>query len=368
VGRDLKDRHGIDVGEINSLVIDTQNGAVEFVMIKPPSSFNDGGQLIAAPWSALQSPFGSDGPIITKVGVDKLAEAPRVDRRRIFELNRPQQRFRVYGYYGYRYPYDAYGDGPVGPNSAYDDPRRRSDNRAFDSNGTWGSGTTGNAARSESGQQNAQNQKTQTNRYDTQNRQSGLDHQHLQGDRAGKDDRQADQHQSTDQNQQAVQNQQDGSGALVVARDGVVAKLEQGATTSATALQNAEIYATNGDEIGDIDEVMIDVDRGQVAYILVSRGGFLGIDQSWYVVPVEALVRTRYRDSYRLVVDEQALSQEPALHVDRQNLPTHLNAAQLATLYQHFQIRPYWEQASQQSDQSPQTTGKGKQEQPYNPQ
>lgn len=104
VGRDLQDPQGIDAGKINSLVIDTKSGVVEFVMITPPSSFNAANQLIAAPWSALGPPATANGPLTTKFGVDKLAKAPRLDPRLIYEFNRPELRNRLYGYYGAAYP------------------------------------------------------------------------------------------------------------------------------------------------------------------------------------------------------------------------------------------------------------------------
>ena len=88
-------------------------------------------------------------------------------------------------------------------------------------------------------------------------------------------------------------------------------------------------------------------DRGNVAYILVSHGGFLGMDENFYAVPIEALSLSPYRGSYRLTVNAQILAHEPALHVERENLPSRVSAAQLATLYRRFGLQPYWTQAGQ---------------------
>jgi sporulation protein YlmC with PRC-barrel domain len=331
VGRSLKDPQGRDAGEINSLVIDTGNGAIDFVMISSAGSFNVGSQLVAAPWLALQPPFGGNGPITTKVSVDKLEKAPRIDPRLIFELDRPEQRARFYGYYGYRYPPyygfgygygDGYGNryGLVGPMGARE-----------------GGGGSGNSVGPGEHQAKAESQQSRPNPPHTQNR---LAVNHPAGVQP--------------QNTQTGQNQQSGGSALLIAQDGAIATIEAQATTSATALKSADVYAPNGNDVGDIDEVMIDIDRGEVAYILLSRGGFLGIDQSWFALPVEALARAPYRGGYRLTVDEQALKQDPKLHANRQDLPSHVSTAQLAALYQQFKIRPYWEPGPQQSGaQSP---------------
>jgi hypothetical protein len=135
--------------------------------------------------------------------------------------------------------------------------------------------------------------------------------------------------------------------ALVIGREGVVAALDSDTTTSADALRDAEVYAPSGKEVGDIDEVMIDTDRGKVAYILLPRGGFLGMDKTWFALPVEALVQTSYRTGYRLTLDKANLNGLPTLHADRQNLPARVSTAQLAALYDHFNIRPYWDQSTQ---------------------
>lgn len=99
------------------------------------------------------------------------------------------------------------------------------------------------------------------------------------------------------------------------------------------------------EKTGEFDDTMIDVNRGRVAYIMVSHGGFLGMDENLYVIPIEALSLSPYRNSYRLTVNAQTLAHEPALHVKRGTLPSRVSAAQLATLYQRFGVQPYWTQA-----------------------
>jgi len=67
------------------------------------------------------------------------------------------------------------------------------------------------------------------------------------------------------------------------------------------------------------------------------------------VIPIEALALSPYRANFRLTVNAQILVHEPALHVERGNLPARVSAAQLTTLYQRFGVQPYWMGASQLS-------------------
>jgi sporulation protein YlmC with PRC-barrel domain len=290
VGRDLKDAQGIDAGKINSLVIDTKSGAVEFVMIAPAGSLNADNQLIAAPWAALDPPATANGPMTTKFSVDKLAKAPRIDPRLIFELSRPGMRDRMYGYYGADFP----GSSGTG-----------SDNRIA------GSG--------------------KDRQFDLGARDRQID---LANQKGPKPPNAANRTQPTT------------SSGLVFAENGIIAKLEALKTTSTAAMHDSDIYDSNGKDIGDLNETMIDVNRGQVAYVLVSHGGFLGMDENLYVAPIEALSISSYRNSYRLTVNAQILEHEPALHVERGNLPSRVSAAQLATLYQRFGVQPYWTQST----------------------
>lgn len=288
VGRDLKDAQGIDAGKISSLVIDTKTGVVEFVMITPASSLNADNQLIAAPWAALDSPTTTTGPITTQFSVDKLAKAPRIDPRLMFELSRPGMRDRMYGYYGA----DFAGSYQMG-----------SDNRIE------GAG--------------------KDRQFDLGARDRQIDLANQKGPKPP----------STTQRDQPA-----ASSALVFAEDGVIAKLEALTTTSTAAMHDSDIYDLKGQDIGEFDETMIDVNRGHVAYILVSHGGFLGMDENLYVAPIEALSISSYRNSYRLTVNAQILKRGPALHVERGTLPSRVSAAQLATLYQRFGVQPYWTQ------------------------
>jgi len=290
VGRDLKDAQGIDAGKISSLVIDTKNGAVEFVMITPAGSLNTDNQLIAAPWAALDPPATTNGPMTTKFSVDKLAKAPRIDPRLIFELSRPGMRDRMYGYYGADFP------------SSY---RMGSDNPIE------GAG---------------------------KNRQFDLAARDRQIDLASQPDPKPPN--ATNKDQPAA------SSALVFAENGVIAKLAALPTTSTAAMDDSDIYDSKGKDIGELDETMIDVNAGRVAYVLVSHGGFLGMDENLHVAPIEALSISSYRNGYRLTVNTKILEHGPALHVERGKLPSRVSAVQLATLYQRFDVQPYWTQST----------------------
>ena len=73
---------------------------------------------------------------------------------------------------------------------------------------------------------------------------------------------------------------------LAFDRKGILSVLTLQPTTSEAALRSAAVYAPNGDLLGRINEVLIDTSVGNVAYVLVERGGVLGLDPTWFPVPV----------------------------------------------------------------------------------
>ena len=101
------------------------------------------------------------------------------------------------------------------------------------------------------------------------------------------------------------------------------------------------VQADNGATLGKVDQVMIDAERGRVAYMLVAAGGFLGLNVGWLPVPFDSL-HTK-GDSPALTLDANAtqLSQLPLFEKDA--LPDHIERDDLAALYEHYGVEPYWQ-------------------------
>src|SRR5579864_3787718 len=62
-----------------------------------------------------------------------------------------------------------------------------------------------------------------------------------------------------------------------------------------------------GDDLGDIEEIMIDLPTGRVAYAVLSFGGFLGIGGKLFAIPWQALKLNEADGEFILDVDKQML-------------------------------------------------------------
>ena len=54
-------------------------------------------------------------------------------------------------------------------------------------------------------------------------------------------------------------------------------------------VEGTDVYNARGEHMGSIERVMIDKRSGQVAYAVLSFGGFLGMGSDYYPVPWAAL-------------------------------------------------------------------------------
>ena len=76
-------------------------------------------------------------------------------------------------------------------------------------------------------------------------------------------------------------------------------------------VEGTTVYDANGEHIGSIERVMIDKRSGQVAYAVLSFGGFLGIGSDHYPIPWESLKYDTSLGGYRLNITEQQLKGAP---------------------------------------------------------
>ena len=64
---------------------------------------------------------------------------------------------------------------------------------------------------------------------------------------------------------------------------------ELGSLISADKVQGTNLYSRDGDDLGEVESIMIDKPTGKVAYAVVAFGGFLGIGQQRRALPWSVL-------------------------------------------------------------------------------
>lgn len=63
------------------------------------------------------------------------------------------------------------------------------------------------------------------------------------------------------------------------------------AVTADDDVRGREVVDRNGDEVGTVDDLVIDPEEKKVRFLQVGSGGFLGLGERKQLIPVDAIVR-----------------------------------------------------------------------------
>jgi hypothetical protein len=76
-------------------------------------------------------------------------------------------------------------------------------------------------------------------------------------------------------------------------------------------VEGTPVYRPNGERVGTIQRVMIDKVGGQVAYAVMSFGGFMGIGEDYYPLPWRLLAYNPELGGYQVHIGEAQLKGAP---------------------------------------------------------
>jgi sporulation protein YlmC with PRC-barrel domain len=111
---------------------------------------------------------------------------------------------------------------------------------------------------------------------------------------------------------------------------------------AAAALKGDDVLNTAGDKLGTLDEIILDVPSGRIAYAVLSTGGFLGIGDKLFAIPWRALTRDPENECFILDVSKERLEQAPKF--DKDHWPAIADKAWAREVHTYYRARPYyWE-------------------------
>jgi sporulation protein YlmC with PRC-barrel domain len=110
---------------------------------------------------------------------------------------------------------------------------------------------------------------------------------------------------------------------------------------SASTLAGDSVRNAAGEDLGKIDEIMIDIPSGRVAYAVLSFGGFLGMGDKLFAVPWSALKVDEDEKCFILNVDRRTIEAAPGF--DKNNWPDMSDASWGTEISTYYRVRPYWE-------------------------
>jgi len=103
----------------------------------------------------------------------------------------------------------------------------------------------------------------------------------------------------------------------------------------------ANVENTQGQNLGDIKDIVIDRASGRIAYAVVSFGGFLGMGEKLFAVPWGAFSQPKAdKETFILDVDKERLKNAPGF--DTHNWPQMASREWVTSLYSYYNVPPYW--------------------------
>ena len=84
----------------------------------------------------------------------------------------------------------------------------------------------------------------------------------------------------------------------------------------ADTLIGNDVYNTRDEDLGDIKEIMLDMQSGKVAYAVLTFGGFLGMGEKLFAVPWDALTLDTANHRFTLDIDKERLKDAPGFDED----------------------------------------------------
>ena len=106
---------------------------------------------------------------------------------------------------------------------------------------------------------------------------------------------------------------------------------------SSLDVEGTNVYDRQGNQIGEIDHLMIDKISGRVTYAILSFGGFLGIGNNHYPIPWSALSYDVSVDGFRTNVSEAQLKNAPDYDDDSWQ-----NRDWETRVHTNYDAPPYW--------------------------
>ncbi len=148
----------------------------------------------------------------------------------------------------------------------------------------------------------------------------------------------------TDQKQQQSQMGQSSQSQIGLSQAGQSGQKQE--ITNASDVQKFSVQTAQGEKLGKVDKVVLDLQQGQIGYVIVSAAQ--GNDK--YIIPWKALKAQPQQQALVLNISADMLKQAP-----KGDIQQVLNQDQGRKIHQYYGVAPYWEGGQQQQQNNSRT-------------
>jgi sporulation protein YlmC with PRC-barrel domain len=109
---------------------------------------------------------------------------------------------------------------------------------------------------------------------------------------------------------------------------------------SASTLSGDKVFNLAGEDLGKIEDFMLDMESGRIAYAVLSFGGVLGVGDKLFAVPPEALTLDEDKRCFMLDASKEDLARAPGFQ--KENWPDVSEQSFRAQVYSYYGRTPSW--------------------------
>jgi sporulation protein YlmC with PRC-barrel domain len=112
-------------------------------------------------------------------------------------------------------------------------------------------------------------------------------------------------------------------------------------TLSASTLIGNDVRNRQGEELGKVEDFMLDLETGRVAYAVLSFGGFLGLGNKLFAVPWSAFTLDSPHHAFVLDVSKERLKEAPGF--DKGHWPDVVDSEARTRIFAFYGVTPDWD-------------------------
>jgi sporulation protein YlmC with PRC-barrel domain len=103
-----------------------------------------------------------------------------------------------------------------------------------------------------------------------------------------------------------------------------------------------KVVNPSGELLGNLKELVLDLEEERIAYAVLSFGGFMGLGDKLFAIPWEALVLNPKDYTFILNVEKEVLEKAPGFDKDHWPDDAQYEAGWLLDIYEYYGYSPYW--------------------------
>ena len=109
---------------------------------------------------------------------------------------------------------------------------------------------------------------------------------------------------------------------------------------AASDFDDEKVVNAQGEDLGEIEEIMLDVRSGRIAYAVLAAGGFMGMGEKYFAIPWSALTLDTDQKCFVLDVSKDKLKNAPGF--DKDHWPSMADQSWGSSVHDYYGSRPYW--------------------------